>query len=358
MPLTAEELRDKRASVLDKVRKLIAKADSTTHPSEEEALREKADELMERFSIDLWMVEAASENSAARVPVGRLLSIDWLYGHPFRDEIWHVFSATAYHTRCVVASWKWEAGKIGVVGLEQDIDYFDLVFTHLLAEMGRRLLPHVDKTRDAEWNAWSLRTKHLGWPEIAWELSNAGMLPWPVKKHYDGTIEKLEGNYWKYDNVASYAGLDVAQKWRRAARKLYRDYCRKNGVEPENSKQPATSAKSYAQGWAQEIRSRLRATAEDRLKNYRGTGMEVALRDIRTVVAEAVEGIYPRPKPVRVESDTNAKPARRRPLPKIKEQPFDPEAYRRGANDAKQVDLVGHPHKRVENKPEELEERT
>jgi hypothetical protein len=352
--LTEHELSEKRAKILSQVRALIAKADSTTYPAEAEAFREKAEQLMERFTIEMWMVEAANENSAARKPVGRLLGIDWLYTHPFRDEVWQIFHATAYHTRCVVATWHWDQGRIGVVGLEQDIDYFDLMFTHLLAEMGRRLLPQIDRNRDAKWNAWNLRTKHLGWPEIAWELSNAGMLPWPVKVHYDGAKEELSGNYWKYDQVASYAGLEVAQKWRRAARKLYRDYCRENGVEPESSKQPATSAKSYAQGWSQEIRRRLHADQERRTESYKGTGAEVALRDIRTVVAEAVEDIYPRPKP-RPVTAAESKPRRPSRAVKVRERPFDPEAYTRGSRDAKDVDLSAHPHRRVENKPKELE---
>lgn len=355
MALTASELAARREDMLDKVRKLIAKADGTTIPSEEQAFREKADELMERFSIEMWMVEAANENSAARKPVGKMLNIDWLYNHPFQTEIWTLYHAAAYFTRCVVASWKWHDGKIGVVGLEQDIDYFDLVFTHLLLEMGRKLLPQVDPNRDAEWNAYSLRSKHLGWPEVAFELSKAGMLPWPK----DASGYELEG--WKYERVVDYAGLATAQKWRRAARKLYRDYCRKNGVEPESSKQPAVSAKSYAMGWSQEVRRRLHANEEARLETYQGTGAELALRDIRTVVKEAVEDIFPRPKPRPLTPEEEERLRRqrerdaRRPLPKLKEAPFDPDAYARGTTDAKDVDLAANPHRRVGLTPKELE---
>jgi hypothetical protein len=275
-----------------------------------------------------------------------MLSIDWLYGHPFSSEIWSIFTGTAWHTRCIVASWKWQDGKVGVIGLEQDIDYFDLVFTHLLTEMGRRLLPHVDPEMSAEYNAYQLRTRHLGWPEIAFELSNAGMLPWPE----DDSGYKLEG--WKYARVADYAGLPTAQKWRRAARKLYRDYCRKNGIEPESSKQPATAAKSYAQGWSQQIKFRMRQAHAESTNKHKGTGAEVALRDIRTVVAEAVEDIYPRPKPVDPPPSTST--TRRSRAVTYKEPPFDPEAYSRGSADANKVDISGHQNRRVENKPKEL----
>lgn len=341
MSLSAEELSQKRQDILRKVRGLIAKADSTPEPAEAALFRDKADELMERFAIDMWMVEAASENSAARVPVGRMLSIDWLYGHPFSNEVWTLFTATAWHTRCVVASWKWHDGKIGVVGLEADIDYFDLTFTYLLAEMGRRLLPSVDPEQSAEWNAWALRTRHLGWPEIAWELSNAGMLAWP-----DGFEN------WKYDRIAGY-NLKAAQTWRRKARKLYRDHCRKNGLEPESSKQPATSAKSYAMGWSQEIRRRMNSRDKSSIDDHKGTGAEVALRDIRTVVREAVERIYPQPHydPPPASETTNRRPSR---AVVYKEPPFDPEAYSRGSKDAKKVDIGGNQNRRVDNKPQEL----
>lgn len=342
--LSSEALRDKRAEVLDKVRKMIALADSTSQPGEAEIARAKADRMMEEFSIELWMVEAADENSAARTPIGRMLSLDWLQGHPYRNEIWNIYYAVAHRCRCVVASWKWEDGCIGVVGLEQDIDYFDLMFTHLLAEMGRRLVPTIVKDRDAEWNAWNLRSKHIGWPEVAWELSNAGMLPWAPG--YEG---------WKYNRIADY-NLPAAQKWRRAARKLYRDFCRKNGVAPEESKQPATAAKSYAMGWSQEIKRRLRQEESDSLNDYKGSGMEIALRDIREVVRLAVEDIYPSPPAIELTEEELAAMRKRnsRPLPKIKEQPFDAASYRRGANDAKDVDLVGHPHRQVANNPKEI----
>jgi uncharacterized protein DUF2786 len=351
MPLSAEELAAKRQDILRKVRGLIAKADDVGargNQDEADLFREKADELMEKFAIEMWMVEAANENSAARKPIGRLTSIDWLYGHPFADDVWTLFTATARFTRCIVASWKWEKGQIGVVGLEQDLDYFDLVFTHLLTEMGRRLVPSVDPNRDAEWNAWSLRSKHMGWPEIAYTLSKADMLPWP-----EMGMRSFEG--WKYEMIAQY-DLATAQAWRRKARKLYRDYCRKNDVEPEPSKQPATAARSYAKGWAQEIRFRMAARDAVSMQQREGTGMEVALRDIRAVVREAVEDIFPRPKPVPVPVDPDQSTTQRTRAVTYREPPFDPEAYSRGKRDASTVELSGSPHRRVENNPKELTE--
>lgn len=335
-------LKEKREKILNRVRALIAKADDLAQrePGESELCREKADELMEQFAIEMWQVEAASELTSARRPIGRMMSLSWMRGHPYQGDVWTLYTATAYHCRCVVASWKWHNGEIGVVGLEADIDYFNIVFTHLLAEMGRRLVPSIDPNQSAEWNAWSLRSKHIGWPEIAYRLSKAGMLAWPAG--YENR---------SYSSIAEH-DLPTAQAWRRKARKLYRDYCRKNGIDPEPSKQPETAGKSYAKGWAQEIKRRMYAREVKREEQATGS-MAVALRDIRAVVQEAVEDIYPRPvyKPVAY----TEQPTRRRRAVVVREPPFDSAAYERGMRDAKDVDISGHQNRRVENNPKELE---
>lgn len=332
---TEAELSGKRADMLRKVRALIAKADSTPEPGEADVFRAGADRLMEQFAIEMWMVEAAADSSA-RQPVSKPYDMEWWYEHPFRHDLWALMNAVAYQTRTITLARTWERGSIKIIGLEADIDYFDMLFTHLMLEMGRRLLPHVDPSKSAEENAYELRIRHLGWPEVAWELSRAGMMEFP-----DGYQNR------KYDQMP----LDVAQKWRRRARKLYRDHCRIHGLTPESSKQPGVSAKSYAEGWCAQIKLRMRANAKVREDTYKGTGVEVALRDIRAVVAEYAERMYPPPKPV---ESTAAAPTRRSRAVVQKPAPFDQDAYRRGVDDAKDVDIAMNPHSRVPNNPTPL----
>jgi hypothetical protein len=53
--------------MLERVRALLAKADSTNFPEEAETFRAKADELMTRHSISQWAVEQAEAGRSAPI---------------------------------------------------------------------------------------------------------------------------------------------------------------------------------------------------------------------------------------------------------------------------------------------------
>jgi len=206
-----------------------------------------------------------------------------------------------------------------------------MLFTHLMIEMGRKLLPHVDRNLSAGENAFNLRTANLGWPETAYELSKAGMLAWP--KLENGQM--LEG--YKYAQVERVAGLPTAQKWRRAARKLYRDYIRINGLESMPGKKPEVAARSYAQGFVNELGTKMRNQEKLRRGKPGDNSTALALRDIRQVVREFADQMYPRP-----ESRGTGRSVAR------STEAFDLDSYRRGAGDAQQVDIVQHGGRRVQ----------
>jgi len=113
--------------VLDRVRALLAKAESTEFAEEAEALTAKAQQLMARHSIDEALL-AARTGSRDR-PTGRRIGIDSPYEAPKASLLDVV--ATANRARAV---WAKSLGFATVVGFRADLDAVELLYTSLLVQ--------------------------------------------------------------------------------------------------------------------------------------------------------------------------------------------------------------------------------
>jgi hypothetical protein len=113
--------------ILERVRALLAKAESTTFPEEAEALSTKAQELMARHAIDRALLDATAgiESGVS----GRRLAID----DPYAKEKSLLLARVAHANRCT-AIWEPDVGWSTVFGAEDDLDIVDLLFTSLLCQ--------------------------------------------------------------------------------------------------------------------------------------------------------------------------------------------------------------------------------
>ncbi|MEU2944090.1 DUF2786 domain-containing protein [Nocardiopsis alba] len=112
---------------LQRVRALLAKAESTEFPQEAEALTARAQEMMARHSIDLALVEADPEEPEATS--ARRLPVDSPYDEHravLLNEI-----AEANHCRAI---WHRELGLSTVMGFPGDVEAVDLLYTSLLIQ--------------------------------------------------------------------------------------------------------------------------------------------------------------------------------------------------------------------------------
>ena len=121
------------ARLLDRVRALLAKAESTEYPAEAEAYMAKAQELVTRHSLDEALL-AATGGSAAVVPFARRIGVD----HPYEGEKASLLDAVARANRCH-AVWSPELGFATVFGFDADIDAVDLLYTSLLVQANRTM---------------------------------------------------------------------------------------------------------------------------------------------------------------------------------------------------------------------------
>lgn len=115
------------ARVLEKVRALLAKAESTTFPEEAEALSAKAQELMARHAIDDAMVIAAG--GAGDVPGGLRIPVD----DPYAQAKSILLSQVASANRCR-SVWSQGLGLSTVIGFEGDLEFVDVLYTSLLVQ--------------------------------------------------------------------------------------------------------------------------------------------------------------------------------------------------------------------------------
>jgi len=122
--------------VLERVRMLLAKAESTTFAAEAETFTAGAQALMARHRIDAALVAAESgEQPPGGGPRGRRIGIDTPYDGPKASLLTAV--ATANGCRMV---WTRELGFGTVVGFESDLESVELLFTSLLVQANSAML--------------------------------------------------------------------------------------------------------------------------------------------------------------------------------------------------------------------------
>lgn len=114
--------------MLDKVRALLAKAESTTFDAEAESLTAKAQELMARHRIDRAVVEV-SGNDTREEPVGRRIGVD----DPYADAKAVLLGNVADANGCR-AVWSKGLGFTTVFGFADELDAVEELFTSLLVQ--------------------------------------------------------------------------------------------------------------------------------------------------------------------------------------------------------------------------------
>ena len=132
-PLSAPSAQTRQAdgrsgAMLERVRALLAKAESTTFPEEAEALTAKAHELMARHAIDEAMLRTAPGAPADGV-VGWRIGID----DPYARAKSLLLDRVARANRCR-AVWSSQLGFSTVFGHVTDLETTELLFTSLLVQ--------------------------------------------------------------------------------------------------------------------------------------------------------------------------------------------------------------------------------
>ncbi|MGH9017952.1 MAG: DUF2786 domain-containing protein, partial [Acidimicrobiales bacterium] len=126
--------------VLEKVRHLLSKAESTTFPDEAEALTAKAQELLARYSIDRAMVEGSDPARGSEAAVRRI----WV-DEPYLGAKAQLLHVVAMVNRCRSVLTE-PLGLATVAGHEDDLDTVETLFTSLLVQATTQMTASGSRT--------------------------------------------------------------------------------------------------------------------------------------------------------------------------------------------------------------------
>lgn len=333
---------DKKAKILERVRGLLAMADdSAATPEEADAHRAKADQLMAMYAIEQWQVDSANKDQTNRpVPEVRYMDFHWFYRSQFRNDLWTMFTAMASHCRVVIAHRGHGAGErsfyeIPIIGIPSDLDWFDLLFTSVMLQMGSQLEPKPDKNLTFGENCYKLRMSGMNRLRVAQLMWEAHMLP---------GIDTSEA----FDNEYS----PITKKALRAIRAAGEQYAKANGFETTKIS-TGVWQRSFSEGFAREIRRRV--WSMQKLRNAspemqsEDNHQAIALRDIYQMALELYREMWPEPEPIEVDTSEHGGSQRRRRVAMVREKKMSSRAVAAGQAAGARANLSGHPSKNITN---------
>lgn len=273
------EYEERRLTKLRQIRKLLAKADGGTTIEEADSLRAKAHALMDEFAIEMFEIQDDEGNTRVE-PVARPIEFNWYREHSQAEYLWSLFLDCARHCRVKPVI------HVGInverdgnytlmcVGMPHDLDYFEMLFTHLMLQMSEQIEP---RPRPGESMIdYLVRAKEAGmkWEDMATRMLAAGIADFPEYKRNVGV----------------------------RFTKLYTDYCKETGRERMRTA-PTVYARNFASGFVAGVAEKFR---QDRLlkeQNLNATGVDstnaLALRDVYQIVIAKADELFPRTKGTR-----------------------------------------------------------
>lgn len=251
-----------RSDILRRVQALITKADRTTFDEERDALLTKADELMFKYAIESYEIDAARDKKDRKEQIVKR-SIPMVNNDsPVIGMLIDLMSSVAKHTRCRVvysgAQSNWLVSAL-VVGFESDTEYCEMMYTSLWLQMTNHLEPKPD-------------------PDLSFE---------------ENVVMLLE-NGLKRERVCQLFDMDYMSNHAKISR-IYRKYCEANGVnyKPRSRPTGSTYAQNFARGFASRVSARFWEIRQAQGDSVAGTGTELALRDRDSEVKDALKDMFP-----------------------------------------------------------------
>ena len=275
-----------QSKALDRVRKLLERADWPGTPDEEaDSARAMASDIMLKYAIDEAALDA-SRPVADRVKP-EMIRVDVSQaGNPLWIQLADLAAIVAQHCRLRdIYFGTRNNGRygvtVGLVGYPADLRYFQMLFTSLLLQMSRRLEPKPDLAKSFEENVYILHEAGVSYRR------QVHMLFPQVDRSNDPEVKKHGGR----------------------CKTAYRRWCKKIGEEPRGITSPVNYQRNFAESYVVRIHSRFREMEQRNEK----VGSALALRT--ESIDEMFAGKFPDMKKARkrpdLRTDWNARDAGR-----------------------------------------------
>lgn len=314
-----------RQGRMRKIRGLLDKAASTEFGPEADALREKAEALMNLHMITEFELALAGER-----PRMKAIKREYAYfegdieiDSDVMNSLQQMLYAIISSGRSIVAEFGWR--KLVAVGFEEDLDFAELLYTTCKMELVLKMFPRYNPEMPDGQNIHIMKQAGYEWPQIQQELIRGGV-QWISRAPFSKSV-----GYSMYTRMKTWLSVSGEEQVRVNA---------------------AIWRRSFTAGFAHEIRRRL-----DVMKKEAGQG-ESALILMKDHVREDYYEMYPDRRPHASDCKCSAcayvppKGNNRRPAkftaPKLSET-----AIQYGIKAAQSADLSGG-RNRVGNKREAI----
>lgn len=224
----------RKADMLRKVRALMAQAEGTNHPEEADSFRAKADQIMTAYAIMEWELDQTT--GEVHLPASREYDFGWYWDYnlheTIRQQLWWLFQQCGRFARCKVVYHDARVNAAGqdiimVLGMESDLNYFDMIFTSLMVDMLGHMEPRPRTDLPMIENLVIMKEAGMKWERIGKLLYDVGQLDAPYTRN---------------------TGVRFT--------KLYTDYCNEHN-RPRLRTSPAVYQRSYAEGYGNRVSVRL-----------------------------------------------------------------------------------------------------
>lgn len=331
---------DRRESRLKVIRDLLSRAASTEYEAERDLCLAKADELQTKFQIEEWELAHAGDKSAtSRTPIRRNMDCSWFMDEgkaAIRSALWSMFLGCAQHVRCAVAHShaNYREKTIPVFGLEDDIDYLDMLFTNLFMQMMSKVKPKFDPDKSLGFNVYNAKEAGMKYHDIAlW----AGHPEWI--KH----VERWDKRQGRFVPKTEYDGIMIREM---------KKFAKEHGLEVHKEISLKYYLEDYCTGFVSTVRAKLEGMREEQGQSE--GSMAIALRDMMDLAREAMfqefEDMRPHPEDCDCDichrcHDPNCKRPRcvaaRRPVPKSHYRNISYAGSARGREAGREAKIVG-----------------
>lgn len=261
--------------MLARIQAVLNKAEGTDNPQEREAYLAKADQLMQKYSIDAAMLANAKKLAGGVQETPEKVVFEFMPANDKLGNQWYnLIIAVAEHYDCQFFGWTSGTGYL--VGFPSNIELVQMVYTSLRLQALQKLDPKPVKSLDYDENVYLLHEAGIKWRTIAHLMNQA---------YHEATELGLplghgwEVTPWEVDDKG--AGKKDGGRLIRAAKR----WCKEVGEPYRAVQSPITFQRSYAQGFLNEVRSRFAALQkykQDQISST--TGAELVLFDRNKLV--------------------------------------------------------------------------
>jgi hypothetical protein len=266
--------------MLAKIQAMLNKADGTDNPAEREAYLEKAEQMMQKYSIDAAMLSEAKKLAGGKPETPEQRGITFMPADDKLGNQWYnLIIAVAKHYDCDFLGWTNGSGFL--VGFPSNMDLTEMVYTSLRLQALQKLDPKPNKDLEFDENVYILHEAGIKWRSIAHLMNQA----YYEAKELGIVIDsKWEVVPWEVD--ADGKGKKDGGRLIRACKR----WCKLVDVPYRAVSSPVTFQRSYAQGFLNEVRDRFARLQKYKQDQIRSTsGAELVLFDRNKLVKDAMD---------------------------------------------------------------------